>query len=171
MINTTHQKGMGIIMKYIKNKLTILFLICCFMSMFVLPAHIARAATDILPTVADNLTISLRSKSELVATSDGYMRVFYDGKKIGIEYYDNNFNIKSKKSLAMELPYWGGFYTGSDAYYLVEGQANTDEIDTAEVIRVIKYDTSWKKKGTAKITCNPDIFGGNVRYPFDYGCV
>ena len=141
------------------------------MSMFVLPAHIARAATDILPTVADNLTISLRSKSELVATSDGYMRVFYDGKKIGIEYYDNNFNIKSKKSLAMELPYWGGFYTGSDAYYLVEGQANTDEIDTAEVIRVIKYDTSWKKKGTAKITCNPDIFGGNVRYPFDYGCV
>ena len=115
MINTTNQKGMGIIMKYIKNKLTILFLICCFMSMFVLPAHIARAATDILPTVADNLTISLRSKSELVATSDGYMRVFYDGKKIGIEYYDNNFNIKSKKSLAMELPYWGGFYTGSDA--------------------------------------------------------
>ena len=69
------------------------------------------------------------------------MRVFYDGKKIGIEYYDDNFMIQSKKSLDMELELWGGFYAGSDAYYLVEGQKNTAESDTAEVIRVIKYDT------------------------------
>ena len=61
------------------------------------------------------------------------MRVFYNGKKICIEYYDDNFNIKSKKSLDMELSIWGGFYAGSDAYYLVEGQANTGESDQAEV--------------------------------------
>lgn len=61
------------------------------------------------------------------------MRVFYDGKKIGIEYYDNHFNIQSRKSLDMELSIWGGFYAGSDAYYLVEGQDNADESDLAEV--------------------------------------
>lgn len=35
---------------------------------------------------------------------------------------------------------WGGFYAGNNGYYLVEGVSNTDESDTAEVIRVIKYD-------------------------------
>lgn len=99
------------------------------------------------------------------------MRVYYNEGKIGIEYYDNDFDIQKKQSLDMELDAWGGFYAGSDAYYLVEGRANTGESDTAEVIRVIKYDTSWKKQGTAKITGNPELFGEQVRHPFDYGCV
>mgnify|MGYP000161060651 CR=1 FL=1 len=56
---------------------------------------------------------------------------------MGIEYYDNHLQIKSRKEIALELPLWGGFYAGSDGYYLVEGQSNTTEDDTAEVIRVI----------------------------------
>lgn len=154
-----------------KKRFLSLFAICGFVLLMVFSSHSVEAAENILPTAQDNLTIGLRSKSQLVAVSSGYMRVFYDGKKIGIEYYDNNFNIQSKKSLAMELSIWGGFYAGSDAYYLVEGQNNTDESNTAEVIRVIKYDKNWKKKGTAKIAGNPNLFGGEVRYPFDYGCV
>ena len=71
----------------------------------------------------------------------------------------------------MELPIWGGFFAGTDAYYVVEGQNNKGEVDSQEVIRVIKYDKKWKKLGTAKITGNTKIFGGEVRYPFDYGCV
>lgn len=155
-------------MKTIKSKLAALFMICCFV---LLTGYTVNAADNHVPTASDNLNIGLRSTSELAATNNGYMRVFYDGKKICIEYYDDNFNIKSKKSLDMELSIWGGFYAGSDAYYLVEGQANTGESDQAEVIRVIKYDTSWNKIGTAKITGNPNLFGGEVRYPFDYGCV
>ena len=143
-------------------------MICCFV---LLTGYTVNAADNHVPTASDNLNIGLRSTSELAATNNGYMRVFYNGKKICIEYYDDNFNIKSKKSLDMELSIWGGFYAGSDAYYLVEGQANTGESDQAEVIRVIKYDTSWNKIGTAKITGNPNLFGGEVRYPFDYGCV
>ncbi|MFR5149252.1 MAG: hypothetical protein ACLTER_06740 [Ruminococcus sp.] len=69
----------------------------------------------------------------------------------------------------MELPLWGGFYAGSDGYYLVEGQNNTAEDNSAEVIRVIRYDTNWNRSGAASITSNPDLFGGEVRYPFDYG--
>ena len=158
-------------MKDIKKKFVLLFAICYFISLLMFPSCPAKAADNILPTAKDNLSVGLRSTSELVATSNGYMRVFYDGEKINIEYYDNNFDIQSKKSVAMELSIWGGFYAGSNAYYVVEGQNNTDESDTAEVIRVIKYDTNWNKIGAAKVTGNPGIFGGEVRYPFDYGCV
>lgn len=156
-------------MKSIK-KAAIWLVVCFFVSLLIFPVCTVKAA-DILPTASNNLCIGLRKSSKLTATNNGYMRVFYDGKKIGIEYYDDNFMIQSKKSLDMELELWGGFYAGSDAYYLVEGQKNTAESDTAEVIRVIKYDTDWNRTGTAKITGNPDLFGGVVRYPFDYGCV
>lgn len=57
----------------------------------------------------------------------------------------------------MELPLWGGFYAGSDGYYLVEGQTNNKENDSAEVIRVIRYDTNWKRTGAAAITSNPEL--------------
>lgn len=159
-------------MKNLKKKLAILFTISCLALTTVGgTTGIVNAATNILPKAFDNLQISLRAKSKLVATADGYMRVYYDGKKVGVEYYDDEFNIKSKKLIAMELDIWGGFYAGTDAYYLIEGQNNTVESDSAEVIRVIKYDTNWNKKGVAKITGNTDLFGGEVRYPFDYGCV
>ena len=73
------------------------------------------------------------------------MRIFYNGAIVGIEYYDDEFNIQNRKNIPMELPIWGGFYAGTDAYYLIEGQNNTEESDEAEVIRVIKYDTEWNR--------------------------
>ncbi|MGN0395136.1 MAG: leucine-rich repeat protein [Coprococcus sp.] len=158
-------------LKIVKRILAVLIVMCCFASMIMPSVNKAQATGSILPATQDNLNIGLRSESYLVATSSGYMRVYYDGNKIGIEYYDNNFNILRKKSINMELSIWGGFYAGSNAYYIVEGQDNTAESDTAEVVRVIKYDTNWNKKGTAKITSNTKLFGGEVRYPFDCGCV
>ncbi|MCH5268655.1 MAG: leucine-rich repeat domain-containing protein [Lachnospiraceae bacterium] len=158
-------------MKKIIKRMTCLLAICCFVSLLGHPACPAKAAADIIPAASDNLSIGLRSFSKLVATDNGYMRVFYDGQQINIEYYDDSFGILSKKSVAMELDIWGGFYAGSDAYYIVEGQSNTDESDTAEVIRVIQYDTDWNKVAAANITSDPSLFGGEVRYPFDYGCV
>ncbi len=132
---------------------------------------VSAATSSILPRASNNLNVSLRSTSELVAVSSGYMRVYYDGEAIGVEYYDSSFNITSRQSIAMELSIWGGFYAGSDAYYLVEGQNNTAEDDSAEVIRVIKYSTSWKRLGAAKITRNSSTSDGEVRYPFKSGCV
>lgn len=160
---TEEYQGRKKIMKNIK-RFVISFVIGCFLLLPAFPGGIVKAA-GMVPTASDNLAFELISSSELVTLDSGYMRVFYDGEKIGIEYYDNDFNIQSKKSLNMELSYWGGFYAGSDAYYLVEGQANVDESDTAEVIRVLKYDTNWNKIGTAK------LFGDVIRYPFDHGCV
>ena len=107
----------------------------------------------------------------MAVTDNGYMRVAYDGSKVRVEYYDTQFNLQRKGSLDLELPIWGGFYAGQDAYYLAEAQNNTEQSDTKEVIRVIKYDKNWRRLGAASITGDPELFGGEVRYPFDYGCV
>lgn len=154
-----------------KKRLAGWIVVCCFLLLMPFSARPVKAADNILPEASDNLRVGLRSTSELVAVGSGYMRVFYADKKIHIEYYDNSFQIQSRKTLNMELDIWGGFYEGSDGYYIVEGKNNTAESDTAEVIRVIKYDTSWNRKGTAQITSNSELFGGEVRYPFDVGCV
>lgn len=129
------------------------------------------ASTGSLPQATDNTQISLRTRSYLEAVDAGYMRVFYDGIRVCIEYYDSAFNLTGKNAVELELPVWGGFYAGSDAYYLIEGQYNTEEKNNAEVLRVIKYDHSWNKLGEANITSNIRLFGGEVRYIFDYGCV
>ena len=154
-----------------KNIFGICFLL--FVALIILlPIKCANASDMLLPTADNNLSVGLIDASKLVATDSGYMRVFYDGNKIGIEYYDNNFNIQSKKSINMELERWGGFFAGKNAYYVVEGQSNEAEKDDAEVIRVIKYNKNWKKLGAAKITSNPSMFiGGEVGYPFSAGCV
>lgn len=127
--------------------------------------------TTLYPQTVANYNSRLRDNSYLTATSDGYMRLYYDGTKIGIENYDSDLNIISAQTFEMELSIWGGFYKGTDAYYLVEGENNTDEDDDAEVIRIIKYDFDWNRQGAAKVKGNTMLFGGEVRYPFDYGCV
>ncbi len=157
-------------MKKIRTFLWAMVLSLSFLALVLCSPTSAEAAGS-QPAALDNLSVGLRSTSGLVSVSSGYMRVYYDGAKICVEYLDSSFSVTSRKSIAMELDIWGGFYAGSDAYYLVEGKNNTAESDSAEVIRVIKYSTSWNKLGTAKITGNPDLFGGQVRYPFDYGCV
>lgn len=157
-------------MKKTKKFLSSLLLFCGLLLGILISRQPASAAA-LTPTAQNNLSVSLRRSSDLVPTSDGYIRVFHKTNSVGIEYYDNSLQILSKKEISMELPVWGGFYAGSDGYYLVEGQNNTAEDSSAEVIRVIRYDTNWNRNGAASITSNPDLFGGEVRYPFHYGCV
>lgn len=135
------------------------------------PAGNVKADDTLLPTAWDNRGVYLKRYSDLVSLDDGYMRVFYRENVVYIEYYDNDFNIKSKKSIPLELDLWGGFYNGSDGYYLVEGQNNEEEDDAKEVIRVIRYDRNWQKTGTAHITGIAGNEFGQVRYPFHAGCV
>lgn len=46
----------------------------------------------------------------------------YDSSNIYVEYYDSQYNVTGVRQLAPELPIYGGFYSGSDAYYIVTGQ-------------------------------------------------
>lgn len=144
--------------------------LCSLLLIFFAPLYKSDVAA-LVPTASDNLAVRLQRTSDLVATSDGYMRVFQKDKMVGIEYYDNSFRIKSRKTIPLELEYWGGFFNGSDSYYLVEGKSNEKENDAAEVIRVIRYNKSWKKTGSASITGNSQWYWGKVRHPFWAGCV
>lgn len=152
-----------------RNIVKVLFIL--LIAIVILPVKTVKAADPILPTAYNNLSIGLRNSSKLVYTNPGYMRVYYDDSKVCIEYYDDNFNIKNKKTIAMELDIWGGFFAGNNAYYVVEGKNNTQEDFNAEVIRVIKYDTNWNRLGAAKITGDSKLWGGEVRFPFNHGCV
>lgn len=155
-----------------RKKFFVLFLIILLGSLLIFAGR-SYASSSVVPTASNNIQISLKSKSSLVALNSGYMRVFYDSinKNIGVEYYDDNFKILSKRKIEMELSIWGGFYAGKDAYYIVEGQNNTAEDSTAEVIRVIKYDTNWNRLGAASITSDVSDSYKQIRYPFDAGCV
>lgn len=146
----------------------------CALTVFIICAvQPVKASAETNPKAADNSSVWLIKNSFLEAMDDGgYMRVFYADHKVYVEYYSPSFKLMSRDTIEMELPMWGGFFKGSDAYYLCEGQENTDEKDNAEVIRVIKYDFGWNRLGAASITGNKDqIWGSHVRYPFDYGCV
>ena len=103
--------------------------------------------------------------NHFVQVENGFLRVFYDDVDINIEYYDNNFNIVSKHSVEMELPLWGGFYKGNDAYYIVEGKNNLEEDDNAEVIRVIKYDFEWNRIASTSITNELHMWEGKQDFP------
>ena len=106
----------------------------------------------------------------LTADKDGYMRVAYNKESIIIEYYDEDFRMTKQGHLPMELDIWGGFYKGEDAYYIVEGQNNRDCIDGTEVVRIIKYDFSWKRIGAGRILAE-EGWDYEIRSPFDNSCV
>ena len=106
------------------------------------------------------------AKSYLAANSDGsFTRVEYIGEKLVIENYSSALKLTSSKSLTPELPIFGGFFSGSKYNFVVCGQQNDDNSDATEVVRVIKYDKSWKRIGSKS------YYGVNTYIPFDGGAV
>lgn len=102
----------------------------------------------------------------LVKVEKGYMRVHL--KKDGttyIEYFDENFKFVSQIVIETELSMSGGFYEGKENYFLVFGQENESELDSVEVIRVVKYDKEWRRIASAS------VYGANTREPFHSGAV
>ena len=89
----------------------------------------------------------------------------YDSSNIYVEYYDSQYNVTGVRQLAPELLIYGGFYSGSDAYYIVTGQKNEEESDTVECYRITKYDKNWNRIGSA------GLYDCNTFLPFRAGCV
>ena len=69
-----------------------------------------------------------------------------------VEHYDKDFKYLSQTWIRRELPKYGGFYQGKDAYYFLFGKNNYEQDDTAEVWRIVKYDLSWNRVGSASLT-------------------
>ena len=136
----------------------------------------AESGSELMPGTNDDLHLQKKVNSYLSVCEGGYMRVYVDKtrhteyKTVYIEYYDEKLNILSKKSIEPELPMWGGFYAAKEAYYLVEGQRNSDCKDGTEVVRIIKYDKNWKRVGSGSIY-SEEGRDYEIRRPFDNGCV
>lgn len=104
------------------------------------------------------------TEANLTQKPDGsFERVELIDSKVLIESYSSSLTLKSKKNLACELPLFGGYYSGDQYNFLVFGQNNPKEKDSVEVIRVVKYDKSWKRIGACAIK------GANTYEPFEAG--
>lgn len=103
-------------------------------------------------------------KSYLVAQKDGsFMRVEAINGQVVIETYSSELQFESALLLKYELPLFGGFYEGTDSFFLVFGQENPAEDDATEVIRVVRYDKSWNRLSAAS------LYGANTAIPFEEG--
>lgn len=101
--------------------------------------------------------------SYLTKDNSRYMKLEYVEGQIRVEWYDFNLMLQSQKNIPVELSYFGGFYEGSSAYYLVFGENNINQNDSAEVVRVVKYDKNWNRLGQASLR------GANTTVPFYAG--
>lgn len=93
----------------------------------------------------------------------GVMLVRYDGENVTAQCFDDEFQPAERTVLAPELPLYGGFYQGTDSYFLVFGQENPEENDSTEVLRIVRYSKTWERLASAS------LYGANTRCPFAGG--
>ena len=104
--------------------------------------------------------------SHMYAIDGGYLKVHASDEHVYVAKYDKDMKYVADSGVDIrpELPMFGGFYIGTDGYYYIAwGRENLDEKDENEVIRVVKYDSSFKRLGSAK------IYGANTNTPFKSG--
>lgn len=95
------------------------------------------------------------SKSFLYGENNKLIVVDYAASSnvINIDTYDlYSRNLEGTKQISMELPLFGGFYSGEKYNYIVFGQENREQNDSKEVVRVVKYDKNFKKISTLSVT-------------------
>ena len=84
-------------------------------------------------------------------------------EQLVVQTYSPQFRLLDSRTVAMELPIWGGFFAGESYNFCVFGQENPSESDSTEVIRVVKYDKQWNRLGQAS------LYGANTYIPFEAG--
>lgn len=176
---------MNIMTKKRSKKLALLLVIILLFNIFVSIDRYNQDSTyadtavneDLQPAMSYNVdmhnykNLGVPVFSQLVLVDTGYMRVEFNWKKdnkLIVEYYDNDFNLISKKDIdtSNELPGFGGFYEGDNYYYIVyKEDSPIDETgeyifdSTKEFMRVVKYDKNWNRLDAIALTsdnCNYD---------------
>ncbi len=79
------------------------------------------------------------------------------------EEYDSSFERTSSTEIERELPLFGGAFSGDKYNFIVFGQENTDDDDSREVLRVVKYSKDWERIDALSLC------GKNTHVPFDAG--
>lgn len=139
----------------------------------VLP-HTKSSAEGVVKTNGtSSINISANNYIRWSTTVDSYLTENADGtltrgeyiqnKGFVIENYSAELKLLDSKTISNDLKLFGGYYCGNDYNYLVYGQTNSDDDDSVEVMRVVKYSKDWEKIGYKS------IFGENTHIPFDAG--
>lgn len=128
--------------------------------------------TSVLPLngkISNNLyqnnysTWSKVVNSYLTETSKGLLRIENIDGTLQAEYYNAAGKVTSSLTISKELTDFAGFYAGKDYYYVAFKQDNTNESDNQEVLRIVKYDQSWKRLAATSIK------GANTYIPVSAG--
>ena len=122
-------------------------------------------AGTLIDNAADNTYVrwSAPVKSYLGETDGKLVRVQYTGSELLYERYEKNGALLGAGTIPMELELFGGFFFGETFNFAVFGQSNTEESETVEVLRVVKYNKEMEKLGAVS------YYGENTVYPFSSG--
>ncbi len=132
----------------------------------------AKAQVDLQGKALQNLSqnnYTVRSSvvdSYLTENEDGTLTRVQAGVEDGsilVEAYDRAGTLLSSQSIARELPYFGGFFSGAQNRYMVFGAANLSQDDNTEVLRIVKYDKNFNRLQSVSVN------GANTYIPFDAG--
>ncbi len=82
----------------------------------------------------------------------------------------DSLKVKKIKTIKLKYDVWGGFYAGPDGnFYVATGYHNRGESRTKTVIKIIQYNSKWKKGKTAEIKGGAtNVFEG-IYEPFNGG--
>lgn len=133
------------------------------------PEHASRVAG--LQVTDDNALTSSFSRwqqpaaTTIVPGSDGSLSVVQAGQTLTVEKYSAAFAPAGKTKIPMELPLFGGFFSGTTYNYIAFGQSNEEQNDAKEVIRIVRYDKSFNRIDSVSVTGGQSF----TVEPFDAG--
>ena len=103
--------------------------------------------------------------SAIVNNNNGtFGRVENMGDIVLVESYSADFKLIGQMFINMELPIYGGCFSGAAYNYVLFGQTNYEKNSAKEVVRVVKYTKDWIRVGAVSICgCNTaePFFGSN----------
>ena len=74
-----------------------------------------------------------------------------DTRTLKVTTYSPTFQELSSRELPIELPEFAGVYSGKDYNFIAFGQENLQDLDSVEVLRVVKYSKDWTRLGAASL--------------------
>lgn len=80
-------------------------------------------------------------------------------------YVQGSAQEVSTKTVAKELPIFGGAYLGESYNYIIFGEDNPDEIASKIVYSIVKYDKNWNKITSLSVNAKDSY----TQYPFHAG--
>ncbi len=152
-------------MKLFRRSLCVLMtLVIMFTGLAISSFAAAKTETTLLNDIgaagdADAITASSSksrwnggTNSYIYKTESGYTVVDCAKEDVNVTVYDSAFKKVSARTVTKELPLFGGFYSGSEYNYMLFGQKNSSENNSAEVMRLVRYKKNFDRVASGSVS-------------------